>query len=114
MGLSGSTTYDTVMQSSKSLAAIAQLGERQTEDLRVPGSIPGLGNFAVRPEECISWVYKAVICCSTQSAATMGAFGDCDPGAHGIPLGCGCVVCFDWLDKLRGARCNRGPPFSKP
>ncbi len=24
-------------------AAIAQLGERQTEDLRVPGSIPGLG-----------------------------------------------------------------------
>ena len=26
-----------------SLAAIAQLGERQTEDLKVPGSIPGLG-----------------------------------------------------------------------
>ena len=25
------------------LAAIAQLGERQTEDLKVPGSIPGLG-----------------------------------------------------------------------
>ena len=25
-------------------AAIAQLGERQTEDLKVPGSIPGLGN----------------------------------------------------------------------
>ena len=24
-------------------AAIAQLGERQTEDLKVPGSIPGLG-----------------------------------------------------------------------
>ena len=24
--------------------AIAQLGERQTEDLKVPGSIPGLGN----------------------------------------------------------------------
>ena len=24
-------------------AAIAQLGERQTEDLEVPGSIPGLG-----------------------------------------------------------------------
>ena len=37
-----------------SQAAIAQLGERQTEDLEVPGSIPGLGilyfeqvNFAV-------------------------------------------------------------------
>ena len=26
-----------------SAAAIAQLGERQTEDLKVPGSIPGLG-----------------------------------------------------------------------
>ena len=26
-----------------SVAAIAQLGERQTEDLKVPGSIPGLG-----------------------------------------------------------------------
>ena len=29
----------------KSEAAIAQLGERQTEDLEVPGSIPGFGNF---------------------------------------------------------------------
>ena len=27
------------------IAAIAQLGERQTEDLKVPGSIPGLGIF---------------------------------------------------------------------
>ena len=27
-------------------AAIAQLGERQTEDLKVPGSIPGLGKFS--------------------------------------------------------------------
>ena len=26
-------------------AAIAQLGERQTEDLKVPGSIPGRGNY---------------------------------------------------------------------
>jgi hypothetical protein len=29
-------------------AAIAELGERQTEDLKVPGSIPGLGT-ALRP-----------------------------------------------------------------
>ena len=29
--------------SKKVLAEIAQLGERQTEDLKVPGSIPGLG-----------------------------------------------------------------------
>ena len=28
-------------------AAIAQLGERQTEDLKVPGSIPGGGIFLV-------------------------------------------------------------------
>jgi hypothetical protein len=27
------------------VAAIAQLGERQTEDLKVPGSIPGLGTY---------------------------------------------------------------------
>ena len=26
-------------------ADIAQLGERQTEDLKVPGSIPGVGNL---------------------------------------------------------------------
>ena len=30
---------------SQSQAAITQLGERQTEDLKVPGSIPGLGKF---------------------------------------------------------------------
>ena len=29
-------------------AAIAQLGERQTEDLKVPGSIPGLGIYLVQ------------------------------------------------------------------
>ena len=29
----------------KTCAAIAQLGERQTEDLKVPGSIPGRGNL---------------------------------------------------------------------
>ena len=31
------------------LADIAQLGERQTEDLKVPGSIPGVGNFLQSP-----------------------------------------------------------------
>ena len=39
-------------------AAIAQLGERQTEDLKVPGLIPGLGMFfclAGRPvDDCTS------------------------------------------------------------
>ena len=32
-----------VLQRLTAAAAIAQLGERQTEDLEVPGSIPGLG-----------------------------------------------------------------------
>ena len=31
----------------KTSAAIAQLGERQTEDLKVPGSILGLGTIVV-------------------------------------------------------------------
>ena len=32
-----------------SYACIAQLGERQTEDLKVPGSIPGVGIFPLFP-----------------------------------------------------------------
>ena len=33
----------------QNIAAIAQLGERQTEDLKVPGSIPGRGrSFLLR------------------------------------------------------------------
>ena len=38
--------YQTYQENkSTARAAIAQLGERQTEDLKVPGSIPGLGNL---------------------------------------------------------------------
>ena len=33
-------------------AGIAQLGERQTEDLNVPGSMPGFGNL------CISFIMQ--------------------------------------------------------
>ena len=36
-------------------AAIAQLGECQTEDLKVPGSIPGLGMSSLGPEE-VKWL----------------------------------------------------------
>ena len=38
------------------MAAIAQLGERQTEDLKVPGSIPGLGMFLFSKDvaQCIA------------------------------------------------------------
>ncbi len=39
-------------------AAIAQLGERQTEDLKVPGSIPGLGILA----------HSNVTCCASAPA----------------------------------------------
>ena len=36
-------THDDILLIPIARAAIAQLGERQTEDLKVPGSIPGLG-----------------------------------------------------------------------
>ena len=39
---------DTKIECSECTAEIAQLGERQTEDLKVPGSIPGLGIFKNR------------------------------------------------------------------
>ena len=39
-------------------AAIAQLGERQTEDLKVPGSIPGLG---ISYEVCL-WPRFSSVC----------------------------------------------------
>ena len=38
------------------LAAIAQLGERQTEDLKVPGSIPGGGTLALVAQFGRAWV----------------------------------------------------------
>ena len=44
------------------MAAIAQLGERQTEDLKVPGSIPGLGmcmllqTCVLRQREYMQWL----------------------------------------------------------
>jgi hypothetical protein len=47
-------------------AAIAQLGERQTEDLKVPGSIPGLGSFVflVCVVMCLrGCVRDGVFCC---------------------------------------------------
>ena len=47
-------------------ADIAQLGERQTEDLKVPGSIPGVGSVIIllqvfyffRPLRCVSFTGK--------------------------------------------------------
>ena len=40
------------------IAAIAQLGERQTEDLKVPGSIPGLGTFESHPQRIPDLCYR--------------------------------------------------------
>ena len=57
-------------------AAIAQLGERQTEDLKVPGSIPGLGMLS-----CL--VGQPVDDCT--SLALFGML-------QGTGLGCGTVA----------------------
>ena len=45
MGVTMIHSHCAKIESSSCTAEIAQLGERQTEDLKVPGSIPGLGNF---------------------------------------------------------------------
>ena len=45
---------------SQSQAAIAELGERHTEDLKVPGSIPGLGKFRPRSTAIDNLAYRAL------------------------------------------------------
>ena len=57
-------------------AAIAQLGERQTEDLKVPGSIPGLGMLS-----CL--VGQPVDDCTSLALFWM---------LQGTGLGCGAVA----------------------
>jgi len=71
------------------IAAIAQLGERQTEDLKVPGSILGLGTFqtdravcfAKTPQShrhatvCRSLFVYLVVCSSLVGASYAGACG---------------------------------------
>ena len=45
-------------------AAIAQLGERQTEDLKVPGSIPGLGTYdSCRSQKQSTLIQAVVVTC---------------------------------------------------
>ena len=56
-------------------AAIAQLGERQTEDLKVPGSIPGLGILA----------HSNVTCCA--SAPAMNATNHARTAGHALATG---------------------------
>ena len=53
-------------------AAIAQLGERQTEDLEVPGSIPGLGMY------CPTLEQRAAVEKSEHPESNQGPFDTCD------------------------------------
>ena len=41
-------------------AEIAQLGERQTEDLKIPGSIPGFGNMFIFFHDAQSFVIQVL------------------------------------------------------
>ena len=41
-------------------AEIAQLGERQTEDLKVPGSIPGFGIMPEFQKKCFWVTFRAI------------------------------------------------------
>ena len=59
----------TLLQKFSFMAAIAQLGERQTEDLKAPGSIPGLGI----PYQ--SWGLSATVCSERQTSAPCGLPG---------------------------------------
>ena len=52
----------------QSQAAIAQLGERQTEDLKVPGSIPCLGKFFTAGQKNRQYSQQ----CSEQKLKHMG------------------------------------------
>ena len=45
LGISAHTISAVHGAAPRCIADIAQLGERQTEDLKVPGSIPGVGIF---------------------------------------------------------------------
>ncbi len=57
-------------------AALAQLGERQTEDLKVPGSIPGGGIFVITSPMAQSVARQAV---NLQVAGSNPAGGDFAP-----------------------------------
>ena len=71
-------------------AAIAQLGERQTEDLKVPGSIPGLGTLrralpfahqqpssrgAISRDRqfCVSWLDRKNFSCARANLRALSA-----------------------------------------
>ena len=57
------------------IAAIAQLGERQTEDLKVPGSIPGLGNLYLLKISNSPTTYTKFLNATLRSCCRTGHFG---------------------------------------
>ena len=94
-------------------AAIAQLGERQTEDLKVPGSIPGLGSASMRQHRVRATALRSQ---RARRAATiprplgLSEAPGSGAGIGGCPLGggfraraCACAKC---TSALRGAPCT--------
>ena len=65
-------------------AALAQLGERQTEDLKVPGSIPGGGIFAFWVVRGVALVVRVRKLWSTLGSS-VGRAGDCKCKPAAIP-----------------------------
>jgi hypothetical protein len=73
-------------------AAIAQLGERQTEDLKVPGSIPGVGTLLHPLHLRFDYVmYSVELSCVFFISVPLGVVGNisaCHADARGsIPRG---------------------------
>ena len=77
-------------------AAIAQLGERQTEDLKIPGSIPGLGilispvashAFISVAQRAFSSTLQGAVASSSPSSPSYSVFGVRGPAAPSGPQG---------------------------
>ena len=99
-------------------AAIAQLGERQTEDLKVPGSIPGLGSTSQWQLWCSASLACRVAgqraCRPSTARALLRRHASCSPGhparevpgaasgADGCPSTRGVGPVGQLLEKLRG------------
>ena len=63
-------------------ASLAQLGERQTEDLKVPGSIPGGGNQARLAQSVEHWSNKPTVAGSIPVVSIIRQQWDLNPRGH--------------------------------
>ena len=92
-------------------AAIAQLGERQTEDLEVPGSIPGYGMFIFNAFDRFTGYHVLVDELSSRSALAAP-----QPQCHAAGWRSGSRVCLiqssedRHLSPLASFGCNPEPP----